>query len=243
MRTGQAPRVLPELLPSKPVAENSGSGYENSCRKCLLSLEHFVSSRKKTTTRKAECRVFFLSGNICVSQTGGGTGHFLSLSWVWWDHVSLRLRSKPPLAAREPSCALELPGGGWKPRKWDGTGHLSCHHVLVLGHNDLLVLPHAAGVWMRARCCPAVPRMLLGSSPSISCGVNPMQLLSATAGRRWGANADRGDKSIWWLGVASSQNPGGGAAVSPFPRERGTSGETGNAPSLSCLNIASLNQK
>lgn len=74
VRTGQAPRVLPELLPSKPVAENSGSGYENSCRKCLLSLEHFVSSRKKTTTKKAECRVFFLSGNTCVSQTGGGTG-------------------------------------------------------------------------------------------------------------------------------------------------------------------------
>lgn len=198
---------------------------------------------EKNNHKKSQVRsVFPLWKYLCFPNWwGDGTGHFLSLSWVWWDHVSLRLRSKPLLAVREPSCALELPGGRWKPRKWGGTGHLSCHHVL--GHSDLLVLPHAAEVWMRARCCPAVPEMLLGSSPSISCSVNPMQLLSATAGRRWGANADRGDKSICWLGVASSQKPRWRSCCQPLPRERGTSGETGNAPSLSCLNIASLNQK
>lgn len=53
------------------------SGFEdaNLCRKCRLSVEHFVSSRK-TTTEKAKCGVFvFLSGNIYRFSEGGGRGN------------------------------------------------------------------------------------------------------------------------------------------------------------------------
>lgn len=57
----------------------SGFEYENLCRKCLLSVEHFVSSRK-TTTKKAKCGVFvFISRNIYQFSEQGGTGYFLSL--------------------------------------------------------------------------------------------------------------------------------------------------------------------
>ena len=63
--------------------KNSGFEYKNLCRKCLLSVEHFVSSRK-TTTKKAKCGVFgfFVSGNIYQFSEVGGQGCFPSLCQI-----------------------------------------------------------------------------------------------------------------------------------------------------------------
>lgn len=67
------------------------SGFEdaNLCRKCRLSVEHFVSSRK-TTTKKAKCGVFvFLYRNVYRFSEVGGREWEVShprpryLGWIW----------------------------------------------------------------------------------------------------------------------------------------------------------------
>ena len=89
--------------------KNSGFEYENLCRKCLLSVEHFVSSRK-TTTKKAKCGVFvFISGNIYQFSKGGrDVSHPCSRYryWVWGGCVS------PSLCLRSLLAAVMLPGEG-----------------------------------------------------------------------------------------------------------------------------------
>lgn len=59
---------------------------QNLCRKCRLSVEHFVSSRK-TSTEKAKCGVFvFLSRNIYhFFERLGGNGRIPILVPDIWD--------------------------------------------------------------------------------------------------------------------------------------------------------------
>lgn len=89
----------------------SGFEYENLCRKCLLSVEHFVSSRK-TTTKKAKCGVFvFISRNIYQFSEQGGDRIFPILVPDTGDrsgggHIS------PCLCPRSPLTASMLLGEG-----------------------------------------------------------------------------------------------------------------------------------
>lgn len=96
------------------------SGFEdaNLCRKCRLSVEHFVSSRK-TTTKKAKCGVFvFLSRNIYqFSERGGGMGGFPFSSQIF----GMGLGS--PLCPRSVPAAPQGRGQCWfgvRSWKWGG---------------------------------------------------------------------------------------------------------------------------
>lgn len=194
-----------------------GSGYENSCRKCLLSLEHFVSSRKKTTTKKAECGVFFLSGNTCVSQTGGGTGRDISYPCPGSGGTTSRCACAQSLCSQSGSPAVPwsslVEGGNLE----NGVAQGICPATMCSGTATCWSFPmlqRSGCVQDAARRCQ---RCSWGAPRASVVVLTPCSFYLPLQG-------DDGEQMLTVVTKASvgwgwhlPKNPGGGAAVSPFP--------------------------